>query len=112
MQPLYAQVRAGLIESISSGAWKPGEAIPSETELAAGFGVAIGTLRKAVDSLVAQQALVRRQGKGTFVVQHDGPRLMFHFFHIAGRDGTRDYPEVRMLSFSRERAEAEEARAL
>ena len=90
MQPLYEQVRASLVEAIASGRWKPGEARPSEAELAAGDGVAIGTLRKAVDSLVAQQALVRRQGKGTFVVQHDGPRLMVHFFHIAGRDGTRD----------------------
>lgn len=112
MQPLYEQVRASLVEAIASGRWKPGEALPSEAELAAGFGVAIGTLRKAVDSLVAQQALVRRQGKGTFVVQHDGPRLMFHFFHIAGRDGTRDYPEVRTASFRRERASEAEAGAL
>ena len=112
MQPLYQQVRASLIESISSGRWGPGEAIPSEAELARGFGVAIGTLRKAVDSLVAEQALVRRQGKGTFVVQHDGPRLMFHFFHIAGRDGSREYPEVRMLAFRRDRADAEAAAAL
>jgi GntR family transcriptional regulator len=112
VKPLYEQVRASLVEAISSGRWKPGEALPSERELAAGFGVAIGTLRKAVDSLVAQQALVRRQGKGTFVVQHDGPRLMFHFFHIAGRDGARDYPEVRTLSFRRERADDAEARAL
>src|ERR1700733_5133819 len=103
MQPLYAQVRASLVESISSGHWRAGEAIPSEAELARGFGVAIGTLRKAVDSLVAEQALVRRQGKGTFVVQHDGPRLMFHFFHIAGRDGSRDYPEVRTVAFRRDR---------
>src|SRR4051812_27587844 len=112
MQPLYAQVRAGLIESISSGAWKPGEAIPSEADLAATFGVAIGTLRKAVDTLVADQALVRRQGKGTFVARHDSPRLMFHFFHVAGRDGSRDPPEVRTLSFRRERANAEESEAL
>ena len=112
MEPLYVQVRASLVEAIASGRWKPGEALPSEGELARGYGVAIGTLRKAVDSLVAQQALVRRQGKGTFVVQHDGPRLMFHFFHIAGRDGTRDYPEVRTVSFRRERANEDEAQAL
>ena len=112
MQPLYSQVRASLIESISSGRWRAGEAIPSEAALAATFGVAIGTLRKAVDTLVAEQALVRRQGKGTFVLQHDNPRLMFHFFHVAGRDGSRDPPEVRTLSFRRERANAEEAAAL
>lgn len=111
-QPLYEQVRARLIEGISAGEWKAGEALPAEKDLAAAFGVAIGTIRKAVDSLVAERALVRRQGKGTFVVQHDGSRLMFHFFHIVGRDGTRDYPEVRTLSFRREHASAAEAEAL
>jgi GntR family transcriptional regulator len=112
MEPLYAQVRASLIESISSGRWKPGEAIPSETQLAGAFGVAIGTLRRAVDSLVADQILVRRQGKGTYVVQHDAPRQMFHFFHIAGRNGAREHPEVRTVSFRRDRADAEAAEVL
>jgi len=112
MQPLYAQVRASLIEAISSGRWRPGEAIPAEAELARTYGVAIGTLRKAVDTLVAEQALVRRQGKGTFVVGHDSPRLQFHFFHIASREGARETPEVRTLAFRRERASREEAEAL
>jgi GntR family transcriptional regulator len=109
---LYEQIRARLIEGISAGAWRAGEAIPTESELAASFGVAIGTVRKAVDRLVAEQALVRRQGKGTFVTAHDGPRLMFHFFHIVAREGAKTYPEVRTLSFRRERAAAEEAAAL
>jgi GntR family transcriptional regulator len=109
---LYAQVRARLIEGIASGEWRPGEAIPSESALAGAFGVAIGTIRKAVDTLVAEQVLVRRQGKGTFVTAHDGRRLMFHFFHIVGRDGARSYPEVETLSFRRDRADAESARAL
>lgn len=112
MSTLYAQVRARLIEGISAGEWRPGEAIPSESALAAGFGVSIGTIRKAVDTLVAEQVLKRHQGKGTFVTAHDGSRLMFHFFHIMGRDGRRAYPEVRTLEFRRDRANAESARAL
>jgi GntR family transcriptional regulator len=111
-RPLYQQVRARLTEAISAGRWRAGESIPSEAELASAFGVAIGTVRKAVDSLVAGQALVRRQGKGTFVTQHDGSRLMFHFFHIVGRDGSKEYPEVRMLAFGRGHATAAEAEAL
>jgi GntR family transcriptional regulator len=109
---LYLEVRARLIEGISAGEWPPGAAIPSEGELARAFGVAIGTIRKAVDGLVAERALVRRQGKGTFVAEHDSGRLLFHFFHIVGRDGTRAYPEVRTLAFTRARASAAEARAL
>lgn len=111
-RPLYEEVRAHLTEGIAAGRWKAGEAIPSESWLAGHFGVAIGTLRKAVDSLVAQGALVRRQGKGTFVTSHDGRRLMFHFFHIVGEDGTRAYPEVHAVSFARARADAAESRAL
>ena len=112
MQPLYEQVRASLIEAISTGRWRPGEAIPSEAELARTHGVAIGTLRKAVDTLVAEQALVRRQGKGTFVVGHDSPRLQFHFFHIASREGARETPEVRTVAYRRDRASADEAESL
>ncbi len=108
----YEQVRARLIEGISANEWRAGDAIPTEGELSRMFGVAIGTVRKAVDSLVAQQALVRRQGKGTYVTSHDGPRLLFHFFHIVARDGTKSYPEVRMLSFRRARADATESAAL
>ena len=110
--PLYEQVRARLIEGISAGEWKAGEALPSETQLARGFGVAIGTIRKAVDSLVAERALVRRQGKGTYVTAHEGSRLHFHFFHIVGRDGSKVAPEVRTIAFRRDRADREAAEAL
>jgi GntR family transcriptional regulator len=112
MAHLYEQVRARLIEGISASEWRAGEAIPTEAGLAKMFGVAIGTVRKAVDCLVAEQALVRRQGKGTFVTAHDGPRLLFHFFHVVPRDGAKSYPEVRTLSFRRDRADANAAAAL
>jgi GntR family transcriptional regulator len=112
MPTLYEQLRARLIEGISAGHWRAGEALPSESALAATHGVAIGTVRKAVDSLVAEGALVRHQGKGTFVTAHDGGRLMFFFFHIVGRSGARSYPEVRTVSFRRDRADPAAARAL
>jgi len=112
MAHLYEQIRARLIEGISAGEWRAGEPIPTEQALAAGFRVAIGTVRKAVDSLVAEQALVRRQGKGTFVTAHDDSRLLFHFFHIVARDGAKVYPEVRTVSFRRDRADESAAAAL
>jgi GntR family transcriptional regulator len=112
MAHLYQQVRTRLIEGISAGEWRAGEPIPTEAQLAASFGVAIGTVRKAVDSLVAGQALVRQQGRGTFVTAHDGSRLMFHFFHIVAHDGAKVYPEVRTVEFRRGRADAASAAAL
>jgi GntR family transcriptional regulator len=110
--PLYEQVRARLIEGISAGEWKAGGALPSEAQLALGFGVSIGTIRKAVDALVAERALVRRQGKGTFVTAHEGSRLHFHFFHVVGPDGRKVAPEVRTIAFRRDRADRDAARAL
>jgi GntR family transcriptional regulator len=111
-RPLYEQVRQRLIEGVSAGEWRAGEPIPTEAELAAAFGVAIGTIRKAVDSLVAERALARRHGKGTFVTAHDSGRLLFHFFHIVARDGAKVYPEVRTVGFRRDRADAQSAHAL
>ena len=112
MHPLYEQVRARLIEGISAGRWRPGEAIPSEGTLAETYGVAIGTIRKAVDALVAEQVLDRQQGKGTFVTQHDESRRLFHFFHVVGDDGHKAFPELRTISFRRDRADAASASAL
>ncbi len=111
-RPLYEELRANLTEAIARGDWMPGQAIPAEAELARRFGVAIGTVRKGVDALVAGQVLVRRQGKGTFVTEHDGNRLLFHFFHIVGRDGMKTYPDVRTVAFRRDRADAAIAKAL
>jgi GntR family transcriptional regulator len=111
-RPLYEEVRAHLTEGMAEGRWKPGEALPPENAIAAQFGVAIGTVRKAVDALVAQGALVRRQGKGTYVTAHDNRRMLFHFFHIVGVDGEKAQPEVRTVRFERARADATEADAL
>jgi GntR family transcriptional regulator len=56
----------GLAEKPDEGEWKPGELIPSEVDLATRFQVS-RAVRKAVDELAAENPLVRRQGKGTFV---------------------------------------------
>lgn len=66
-QPLYQQVRQILLKTIQSGEWKPGEKIPIEPVLAEQMGVSIGTLRRAVESLVNDGILYRREGAGTFV---------------------------------------------
>ncbi|HZZ93382.1 MAG TPA: GntR family transcriptional regulator [Usitatibacter sp.] len=110
--PLYEEIRARLTEAIAAGHWGAGEPLPPERELASAFGVAIGTVRKAVDSLVAERALVRRQGKGTFVTEHDGSRLLFHFFHIVSRDGRKTHPDVTTVGFRRDRAGPQEALSL
>ncbi|MFP5407449.1 MAG: GntR family transcriptional regulator, partial [Gammaproteobacteria bacterium] len=80
--PLYRQIQALLTRSLQEGEWKPGEAIPSEPELATRFGVSQGTVRKAIDELAAAHVVVRRQGRGTFVASHHEVRTQFRFLRI------------------------------
>ena len=47
--PLYQQIKGLILQSLQSGEWKPGEAIPSEMDLAARYRVSQGTVRKAID---------------------------------------------------------------
>ena len=93
--PLYKEVKRLLTQSLQKAEWQPGAALPSETRLAERFHVSIGTLRKAVDELVAEQVLVRQQGRGTFVATHGPSRLMFQFFRIVREDGARELPAAR-----------------
>jgi GntR family transcriptional regulator len=103
--PVYKEIRRAMLARLEQGAWAPGMAIPSEAKLKEEFGVAIGTIRKAVDELVAENILIRQQGRGTFVATHSRDRLLFHFFHIERQDGYKEYPEVRMLDFERTKAD-------
>jgi GntR family transcriptional regulator len=110
--PLYLQVRRGIADAIRSGEWRPGDAIPPEKKLCERFGVSMGTLRKAVDELTAAGVLVRQQGRGTFVARHSEDRYLFSFFHLVGRDGHKQYPNVRFLKFGSKHADAYAAQAL
>lgn len=65
--PRYQRLRDQIASAIAAQQWKPGEAIPSETELAAMHNVAVGTVRHAIDVLVAEGLVERAQGRGTFV---------------------------------------------
>jgi ABC-type glycerol-3-phosphate transport system substrate-binding protein len=65
--PLYLQVKDVLMKRIVDGVHAPGELIPSESRLAAEFGTSISTIRQALSLLVAEDILVKKQGKGTIV---------------------------------------------
>lgn len=104
--PLYREVQWRITRALAAGDCKPGEAIPSESRLAREFKVSIGTIRRAIDELVAGRILVRQQGRGTFVATHTEDRTLFYFFHIVGKDGSREFPVSELLAFRRERADA------
>ena len=91
--PLYARVKAIVLARITAGDWPPGTAIPTEMELARELGVSQGTVRKALDTLSAEQVLVRRQGSGTYVAEHTPAHVMFRFFNIYDDAGSQVLPD-------------------
>jgi GntR family transcriptional regulator len=110
--PLYQQIKALIMQSLQTGEWKPGELIPSEVELAYRYKVSQGTVRKAIDELSADNLVVRRQGKGTFVATHHEARVQFRFLRLMPDAGDAHQPENQILEVKRLRGPAEVARVL
>jgi len=113
--PLYQQIKVLILQSLQSGEWKPGELIPSEMELAARFRVSQGTVRKAIDELAAENLVMRRQGKGTFVATHAEQHVQYRFLRLMPDSGdlASEGPAQRhIIDCKRLRAPADIARAL
>jgi len=110
--PLYRQIKGLITASLQGGEWKAGEAIPSELELAARFGVSQGTVRKAIDEMAAESLLVRRQGRGTFVATHAEQKIQYRFLRLMPDEGQPGGLERQLLDCKRQRAPAAIARQL
>ncbi|PTM43096.1 GntR family transcriptional regulator [Bosea sp. 124] len=111
-RPLYRQVKANFVRRLVDGSWAPGMALPSEGQLASEIGVSQGTVRKALDELAAENLLVRRQGRGTFVAEHDEQRILFQFFKLVSDDGVARFPDSAVLDIASGAADAAERTAL
>ncbi|MDQ8024278.1 MAG: GntR family transcriptional regulator [Moraxellaceae bacterium] len=109
---MYRQIKSLIVQALEGGDWRPGQAIPSEQDLAMRFGVSQGTVRKAVDELAAENLLVRRQGKGTFVASHDDPRAGVRFLRMTALDGSAAQPQSIPLECWRAKAGQEASRNL
>jgi GntR family transcriptional regulator len=113
--PLYQQIKVLILQSLQSGEWKPSTAIPSELDLAVRYKVSQGTVRKAIDELAAENLLVRRQGKGTFVATHAEQHIRYRFLKLFPDIGTpaSEGPAQRhIIDCKRSRATTDVARAL
>lgn len=111
-KPLYTQIRDQLVRRLVEGDWSPGMLIPSEMELARQMGVSQGTVRKALDTMTAENLLIRRQGKGTFVAQPEDSRILFQFFRLVPDNGQPVFPRSKVLSRDASAASKDEAEAL
>ncbi|MFK3775229.1 MULTISPECIES: GntR family transcriptional regulator [Pseudomonas] len=110
--PRYQQLRDHLVEQIANNRWRPGEAIPTEAALATEFDLSVGTVRKAVDALVAEGVLERQQGRGTFIRRPQFQSSLFRFFRFEAANGERAVPESRILSIEPQLAPSAVAEAL
>lgn len=108
----YKEVKEAMLAALTAQEWKGGEVIPSEKRLAERFGVSIGTLRKAIDELCAENILIRHQGLGTFVSMHRRDRHFFRFFRVARHGGERTYPVVTLVNFEKGKASKAVAKSL
>lgn len=86
-QSRYAALAAALRQRVVAGEWPPGSALPAETQLAAEHGVALGTLRRALELLAECGLIERHHGRGTFVRSGLAGATMLRFFRFGAGDG-------------------------
>src|SRR5580698_3077797 len=103
-QPLYEIVRAGILDRLRTGQWTAGTKIPTEPQLAQEFGVGIGTIRRAVEELVAERLLIRRAGRGTVVTKFTDHHAFDLYFSFTDTNGELLSVSSRLLRFVKERA--------
>ena len=66
-EPAYAQLARILREQIAAGTFRPGDRLPSESQLCERYGVSPMTVRRVINILADQGVVVAEQGRGTFV---------------------------------------------
>ncbi|HEX3367917.1 GntR family transcriptional regulator [Phenylobacterium sp.] len=81
--PLYQQLQRALRDAIEDNRLAADEALPPERELAEEFGISRITVRKALDALVSEGMLTRRQGAGTFVTARSETRVEKSFSKLS-----------------------------
>jgi GntR family transcriptional regulator len=112
-RPVHISIRDDLRMRLSAGEWAAGERLPSETELAARYGVARMTIRQAIGALASEGAVIRRQGLGTFAAEGRPTRtvdLLLSFTEEMRRQGRQ--VETRLISAAVEQPPAAAREAL
>jgi len=92
----YAVLAQSLRERIFTGDWVPGVALPAEQTLSRENGVALGTMRQALQVLVDEGLIERIHGRGTFVREGLSGASMLRFFRFGSEHP--DVPRSRIVS--------------
>lgn len=117
---LGEQVAAQLSDQITEGRWKPGEKLPSESELCFAMNIGRSTLREALKALAFVGMVQMRPGDGTYVIEESGlliDRIMARGLLKTDKE-LQDVGEARLLiegetaALAAERAEGKDLRQL
>ena len=98
--PVHLQISEMLIREIAAGRLADGARLPPEREMAAGLGIAVGTLRRALADLTEKGLLVRIQGSGNYVRTRSDLLGVYAFFRLE-RIGGGGLPTAEVLSVER-----------
>lgn len=113
--PLYEVVKREITEAIMIGKFGPGAVLPSEIALSQMYGVAVGTVRRALMDLTSDGLLSRRRKTGTVVTgrkpQHS-LRLFFQYFRLHGIDGSLSKSVTKVTSIKNASASVADAQKL
>jgi GntR family transcriptional regulator len=86
--PKYLQLKNALAQQIAAGRWEPGHKLPAEDQLVDATGLSLGTVQRALRTLVDEGVLIRRHGAGTYVAKRKypmgGPFQHFRFVDDTG----------------------------
>ncbi|MEK8130708.1 GntR family transcriptional regulator [Paenibacillus filicis] len=92
-KPMYEKIFDEVKRGIMTQAYKPGERVPSEKELAEAYSVSRITSKKALELLANERLIVRKPGRGSFVTD---PELEFTEEEAPSAGGSREAP-VKLL---------------
>ena len=99
--PLYYQLKEIIVDSISKGEYGVGDLLPSENQLCKMYNVSRSTSQKALDELVHEGILTRKQGVGTFVAPPRIEQELSNFYSFSDAIKARGYEhEAKVLSIS------------
>lgn len=95
---MYQQIAEQIAREIAAGHLSQGDRLPTEREMAATYGVAVGTLRKALSELTDWGLLDRRQGSGNYVQSAESSASVYAFFRLELPQGG-GLPTAQVLSY-------------
>ena len=95
--PVWMQTAEILTREIAAGRRVPGERLPTERQMAADFGISVGTLRKALADLQSRGLIERRQGSGNYVKRSGVASGVYAFFRLELSDGGGGLPTADVL---------------